>query len=81
MQDPVEAKIVEELTRKFTDFRRAYTKNGLTTDESDRFGATRRTLRQFAAACKDLNALVRDVMIPNPAAAWQKRTAKRFEAR
>lgn len=66
MDDPVQPHIVEELTRKFADFRRAYTEEGLTLEEFDSFGATRRTLRQFIAACHDLDALVRDFMLPNP---------------
>jgi transaldolase len=66
IDDPVDPKIVEELSRKFGDFRRAYTEDGLTIDEFDSFGPTRRTLRQFIAACHDLDALVRDFMIPNP---------------
>ncbi|HEY8285581.1 MAG TPA: transaldolase, partial [Chloroflexota bacterium] len=35
-------------------------------EEFDTFGATRRTLRQFLAACTDLDALIRDFMLPNP---------------
>ena len=64
--DPVDPKIVEELNRKFADFRRASTENGLRIEEFDSFGPTRRTLRQFIAACHDLDALVRDLLIPNP---------------
>jgi transaldolase len=30
------------------------------------FGATRRTLRQFLAACADLEGIVRDVLLPDP---------------
>lgn len=63
---PVDPKIVEELSRKFGDFRRAYNEGGLTVEEFDSFAPTRRTLRQFIAACHDLDALVRDFMIPNP---------------
>ncbi len=66
MDNPVDPKIVDELYKRFPDFRRAYTEGGLTLEEFDSFGATRRTLRQFIAACADLNAIVRDVMIPNP---------------
>lgn len=66
IETPVDEKVVEELHRKFADFRRAYSEDGLSVDEFDSFGATRRTLRQFIAACADLDALVRDVMIPNP---------------
>ena len=66
MENPVDPKIVDELYKRFPDFRRAYTEGGLTPGEFDTFGATRRTLRQFIAACADLDAIVRDVMIPNP---------------
>jgi transaldolase len=63
---PVDAKIVEELSRKFTDFRKAYTDDGIAVDAFDSFAPTRRTLRQFITACHDLDALVRDIMLPNP---------------
>ncbi len=63
---PVDPAVVSALLRYFPDFRRAYAEDGLTVDEFDSFGSTRRTLRQFIAACADLSALVRDVMIPNP---------------
>ncbi len=63
---PVDPKIVDELSRKFADFRRAYTEGGLSLEEFDRFGPTRRTLRQFIAACHDLDGMVRDFMLPNP---------------
>jgi transaldolase len=58
--------MVEELSRKFADFRRAYTEEGLAIAEFDSFGPTRRTLRQFISACHDLDSLVRDILIPNP---------------
>jgi transaldolase len=63
---PVDAKIVEELSRKFQDFRRAYSEGGIPVAEFDSFAPTRRTLRQFITACHDLDALVRDFMLPNP---------------
>jgi transaldolase len=66
IDDPVDPKIVDELARKFPDFRRAYTEGGITVEEFNSFGPTRRTLRQFVSACHDLDALVRDFMIPNP---------------
>jgi transaldolase len=62
---PVDPKIVEELSNKFFDFRRAYTEGGLTTEEFDSFGPSRRTLRQFIAACHDLDGIVRDFLLPN----------------
>ena len=63
---PVDAEIVGELTAHFPDFRRAYSEDGLSVEEFDSYPPTRRTLRQFIAACGDLAGLVRDVMIPNP---------------
>ncbi len=64
---PVDPRVVNGLLAHFEDFRRAYTEHGLSVEEFDFFGATRNTLRQFCAACGDLNAFVRDVLIPDPA--------------
>src|SRR5215470_2100586 len=66
IDQPVQPPIVEELYRKFPDFRRAYTEEGLSIAEFDAFGPTRRTLRQFITACHDLDGLVRDILIPDP---------------
>jgi transaldolase len=66
IDQPVQPNVVEELFRKFADFRRAYTEEGLSIAEFDSFGPTRRTLRQFISACHDLDGLVRDILIPNP---------------
>ena len=62
---PVDPPVVDDLLAHFADFRRAYSEDGLSVEEFDSFGATRRTLRQFCAACGDLNAFVRDAMIPD----------------
>jgi transaldolase len=66
IDEPVPSRMVDELSRKFPDFRRASTENGLSPDEFDSFGPTRRTLRQFIAACHDLAGVVRDILLPNP---------------
>jgi len=66
MDRPVDGRVLEELERKFEDFRRAYSEKGMTAEEFDAFGATRRTLRQFSKAVDDLVALIRDQMIPDP---------------
>ncbi len=66
MDKPVAAEIVEMLGRKFADFRRASSENGMTIQEFDSFGPTRRTLRQFIGACHDLDGVVREIMLPNP---------------
>ncbi|HXY10719.1 MAG TPA: transaldolase family protein [Terriglobales bacterium] len=66
IEQPVNPRIIEELSRKFSDFRRAYAEDGLAVEEFDSFAPSRRTLRQFIAACHDLDALVREFMLPNP---------------
>jgi transaldolase len=66
IEAPVDPAIVAELLRKFAEFRRAYEENGIPVEEFDSFGATVRTLRQFIAACADLDAFIRDFMLPNP---------------
>jgi len=66
MNTPVHREIVEELETKFSEFRRAYEEFGMTVQEFDEYGATRRTLRQFCKATDDLVVLIRDTMIPNP---------------
>lgn len=63
---PINPDIVEELSRRFGDFRRASSEDGLGIEEFDSFGPTRRTLRQFIAATQELAAIVRDTMLPNP---------------
>jgi transaldolase len=66
IETPVDRTIVDDLARRFPDFRRAYDERGLTVDDFDTFAPTRRTLRQFLGACDDLRVLIRDVMLPNP---------------
>jgi transaldolase len=66
MSVPVDPVIVEDLYRRFDDFRRAYDEGGLAVGEFDTFAPTRRTLRQFLGAGSDLCQVVRDVMLPNP---------------
>jgi transaldolase len=66
MDDPVDPAIVDDLYRKFPDFRRAYDEDGMTVPEFDRYGATVRTLRSFIEAYRDLTAVVRNTMLPPP---------------
>ena len=61
---PVDPKIIEVLRERLPDFRRAYDVGGLDIDEFDSFGPTRRTLRQFLEACAELDALVRNILVP-----------------
>jgi transaldolase len=66
MDDPVDPAIVDELYRKFPEFRRAYDEDGLSIPEFDRYGATVRTLRSFIEAYRELTGVVRDSMLPPP---------------
>jgi transaldolase len=66
IETPEPPHIVDDLYRRFADFRRAYDEDGMTAREFDAFAPTRRTLRQFLGGCADLDQLVRDVMLPNP---------------
>jgi transaldolase len=64
--NPVDPKIVNDLVKKFPDFVRASTDGGIATEDFDTFGPTARTLRQFIEACHELEAQVREFMLPNP---------------
>jgi transaldolase len=66
IEKPVDPEIVDELLRKFPDFRRAYSEDGLSLSEFDTFGPTVRTLRQFLEATHELAVRVRDLLLPNP---------------
>jgi transaldolase len=66
IDNPVEQRIVQELNKKFADFRSANEEGGLAIEEFDAFPPTRRTLRQFISACHDLDGVVRDILIPSP---------------
>jgi transaldolase len=66
IDNAVDPRIMEELSKKFVDFRRAYAEDGISVEDFDSFGPSRRTLRQFISACHDLDGLVRDVLLPNP---------------
>ncbi len=48
------------------EFRKAYEVDGLSPEEFDDFGATRKTLRQFLAADAELDQIVTDVLVPAP---------------
>jgi transaldolase len=63
---PVDPRIVNELLKKFDEFRKAYEEDGMTVEEFDGYGATVRTLRGFSQGCQQLSALIRDFMLPNP---------------
>jgi transaldolase len=64
--EPVPEALLAELTAKVPDFRRAYAADGMTVDEFDDYGATRRTLRGFIASYQELVATIRGFMLPDP---------------
>jgi transaldolase len=65
IEKPVAPEILSALN-KFPDFRRASTEHGLSPEEFDTFPPTRRTLRQFIAACHELDGQIRELMLRNP---------------
>jgi transaldolase len=66
IEEPVSAAVVETLLGKFPDFERAYREDGMTIDEFDAFAPSRRTLRQFIGACRDLESVILDCLVPDP---------------
>jgi transaldolase len=66
IDEPVDPRIIDALSTKIPDFNRAYEVNGMTAEEFEDFGSCRITLRQFLAADADLDALVRDIILPAP---------------
>ena len=62
MQNPVDKNILTQLN-KYKDFNKAYQPNGLAIKDFDTFGATARTLLQFAAGYDDLVKIIRSAMI------------------
>jgi transaldolase len=66
IHEPVEGAIVDDLLRRVPDFARAYEPDGLAVDEFEHYGAAARTLRGFVASYHDLQAVVRDIVLPNP---------------
>ncbi|WP_346619412.1 transaldolase family protein [Blastococcus montanus] len=66
IDEPVADEVLDALYGRFPEFRRAYDPDGMAVGEFQDFGATRKTLRQFLVACTDLEAVVRDVLLPDP---------------
>jgi transaldolase len=66
IEEPVDQRIVDDLLRRIPDFARAYEPDGLAVEEFEHFGAAARTLRGFVASYHDLQAVVRDIVLPNP---------------
>lgn len=63
MDDPVDPKIIESLSKNFPDFNKAYNPDGMTVEQFDDFGPVCRTLLQFLKGYDDLVGMIREVMI------------------
>lgn len=63
---PVDPALVDDLYRRVPDFRRAYDPDGMTPDEFEGYGASARTLRAFTQSRHDLQAAIRDLVLPDP---------------
>jgi transaldolase len=66
IDEPVDEAILSELLDRVPDFRRAYEPDGLAIEELADYGASVRTMRQFITAYHDLQAMVRDFVLPDP---------------
>jgi transaldolase len=66
MDEPVPDAPLGELMAMFPEFHRAYEPDGLAPGELETYGAAVRTLRAFHVAYHDLQAQVRDVLLPDP---------------
>ncbi len=63
---PVDQRIIDDLSKRFKDFRRAFDEDGMKVEEFDSFGPTVRTLRGFIKGYEDLMGVMRDRMLPDP---------------
>jgi transaldolase len=63
---PVDPEIIRTLRARIPEFSKAYDEDGMTPVEFEQFGPTRVTLRQFLEANAELDAVVRDILIPAP---------------
>lgn len=66
MDVPVDPALIADLYERIPDFRRAYEPDGMTPDEFENFGASARTLRAFIKSYHDLQAAIRDLVLPDP---------------
>ena len=67
IDSPVDPAIIDGLSEKFVDFRRAYEEQGLAPGEFDGFGPTKKTLYSFLVGYQDLVRVIRGFMLPGVA--------------
>ena len=66
MDTPVDPALIADLYERIPDFRRAYEPDGMLPDEFEAYGASARTLRTFVKSYHDLQAAIRDLVLPDP---------------
>jgi hypothetical protein len=66
MDEPVDPALIDDLYARIPDFRRAYEPDGMTPAEFESYGASARTLRTFVKSYHDLQAAIRDLVLPDP---------------
>jgi transaldolase len=66
MDGPVDPALIEDLLERVPDFQRAYDPEGMVPAEFETFGASARTLRTFIKSYHDLQAAIRDLVLPDP---------------
>jgi transaldolase len=66
MDVPVDPDLVADLLARVPDFRRAYEPDGMMPQEFESFGPSARTLRAFIKSYHDLQAAIRDIVLPDP---------------
>ena len=67
IDNPVDPAVIDGLSEKFVDFRRAYEEEGMAQSEFDGFGATKKTLSGFIGGYQNLVRVIRDFMLPGVA--------------
>jgi len=63
MDNPVDAKILTQLSKHLCDFNKAYEPDGLKISEFDTFGATKETLAKFLNGYDNMISTIRNIMI------------------
>jgi transaldolase len=66
MDAAVDQALIDDLYERIADFRRAYEPDGMTPAEFESYGAAARTLRAFVKSYHDLQAAIRDLVLPDP---------------
>jgi len=63
IDEPVDSKIIAQLSKYIPDFNKAYEPDGMTIEEFDTYGAVTRTLLQFLNGYDELVRMIREIMI------------------